>query len=168
MNDEIRQPPLALLIPLMFMILGAAAIGVTVVLALPWTFTMVEPLSMIMGVVLLAIGCPMMGLTLRSLRVHRALGSEIYKSSGESALITTGIYAYTRNPLYLSSTILFFGWVFLTRLTFLMIMTFFFIILFIRVAKWEENELIDRFGDEYNIYKNSVPFMIPYPRRRTE
>ena len=112
-------------------------------------------------------GFPMMGLTLIELRVHRALGDEIYKSGTESDLVTTGIYAHTRNPLYLSSVILFIGWIFVTRLTPLVIMTILFIFLFIRVAKWEENELTERFGQQYLEYKVKVPFFVPYPKRRT-
>jgi len=37
--------------------------------------------------------------------------------------------------------------------------------LFRFAAKWEEEELTERFGDEYLSYKESVPFFFPRPRR---
>lgn len=103
---------------------------------------------------------------LRALKIKRALGKEIYKSNKESKLITTRIYAFTRNPLYLGAAITFLGWFFFFLLTFLLIMTFLFIILFLLVAKWEEKELSERFGEEYLNYKKSVPFFFPRPGKR--
>ncbi len=164
MEKKTRDPPpLVLLIIIVFSVIGLVSTGITILLSLPWFITFYPPLDSIVGIALLGIGFPMMFLTLKELRVHRALGSEIFQTESKSRLITTGIYARTRNPLYLTSTILFLGWAFLLRLTTIYFMTLFFIILFIRVAKWEEKELEDRFGEDYVIYRDSVPFFIPYP-----
>ncbi len=103
--------------------------------------------------------------TLRSLSTHRAFGDELYMTEEESRLVTTGPYAYTRNPLYLSSIILFIGWTLFLRLTFLLIVTILFLPLFAFAAKWEEEELAERFGDEYLSYKRRVPFFLPRLRR---
>lgn len=102
---------------------------------------------------------------LRSLRTHRAFGAETYKTKEESTLITTGAYAYTRNPLYLSATILFLGWSLVFMSTFLLMVTMLFLPLFRFAANWEEEELTDRFGDEYMSYKDRVPFFFPKLRR---
>ncbi len=118
-----------------------------------WAFTA--------GSVLLLVGFPVMISALRSLRTHRAFGDEIHKTKEESTLITTGAYAYTRNPLYLSATILFLGWSLVFLSTFLLIVTMLFLPLFRFAAKWEERELTDRFGDEYLSYKERVPFFFP-------
>jgi protein-S-isoprenylcysteine O-methyltransferase Ste14 len=104
-------------------------------------------------------------LALKELHISRAFGKDVYASKETSQLVTTGIYAYTRNPVYLAATLLFLGWFFTTRFTVLVIMTVLFLVLFIFVAKWEEQELTDRFGDTYHHYKETVPFFIPYPKR---
>lgn len=104
-------------------------------------------------------------LALKELQISRAFGKDVYASKETSQLVTTGIYAYTRNPVYLAATLLFLGWFFTICLTFLAIMTILFLTLFIFVAKWEEKELTDRFGDTYLHYKNTVPFFIPYPKK---
>lgn len=76
-------------------------------------------------------------------------------------IIKTGIYSYIRHPqhlgqlfLYIGMTILFSG---------LYSMLFFPIYLFIitMLSKKEEKELIDEFGEEYGLYKEQVPFLIP-------
>ncbi len=58
------------------------------------------------------------------------------------------------------------GWLLITRLTVLFILTILFLILFLFAAKWEEQELTKRFGDTYKQYKKTVPFFIPYPKRQ--
>lgn len=67
-------------------------------------------------------------------------------------------YMPTRNPLYLSASILFLGWSLVFVSTFLIIISILFIPLFRFAAKWEEQELTERFGEEYRSYKERVPF----------
>ena len=117
--------------------------------------------SISVGLIFLVSGFFILMSTFKCLKVSRAFGKEIYGARKESKLITTGIYSQTRNPLYLGSTIMFFGWFLITSATFLFIMTLFFTTLFYFVAKWEEKELIKRFGKEYEIYRKSVPSFIP-------
>jgi protein-S-isoprenylcysteine O-methyltransferase Ste14 len=159
-------PPLKIVLVVVSTIFALISVGVTFLLSLPWFFLESENWIAIVGLILLLVGFPMIYLTLRTLSVHRALGEEIYKEKTQSQLITTGIYAYTRNPLYLSSTILFIGWSLLTRFTPFIFITLLFMILFVQVAIWEEKELIDRFGEEYIEYKKRVPFIIPFPKLR--
>ncbi|MFX1603977.1 MAG: methyltransferase family protein, partial [Promethearchaeota archaeon] len=71
----------------------------------------------------------------------------------------------TRNPLYFSATILLMGWTLVFTSTFLLIVTMLFLPLFRFAAKWEEEELAERFGEEYLSYKESVPFFFPRPHR---
>jgi protein-S-isoprenylcysteine O-methyltransferase Ste14 len=102
----------------------------------------------------------------QALGFARAFGRELYASKGKSELIMVGLYAYTRHPIYLGVMLLFFGWFFVTRLTILLIMTLLFLVLFGIVAKWEERELTERFGVQYEQYKKAVPFFVPHPRLR--
>ncbi|MHA1961052.1 MAG: methyltransferase family protein [Candidatus Thorarchaeota archaeon] len=140
---------------------------VIIVLQLPWIMPLLEPWNLAIGAIFLAVGFPIMLSALRGLG-RRAFGSELFSEDPDIKLITDGIYNHTRNPIYFSATLLFLGWFFVLRFTVIAIMTFLFLILFSTVAKWEERELKERFGDEYVEYQNRVPFFIPSLRRRFE
>ncbi len=84
---------------------------------------------------------------------------KIFKAKGE--LVTTGIYAYVRNPQYLGILLLTFGmniqW--LTILTLLLWPAL--VIVYYRLAKEEAKEIEKKFGEEYLKYKQKVPMFIP-------
>lgn len=164
--NERKQPPIWLILIVVFTVFLGISLGIIYLLRLPWYISMSSHLGTVFGLLLLVIGFFILISAIKALRINRAFGKDIYKSQLESTLVKTGIYRYTRNPLYLGSTILFFGWFFIFRRTFLLIMTFLFIVLFYFVAKWEETELFERFNTEYLQYKNSVSFFIPYPKKR--
>jgi protein-S-isoprenylcysteine O-methyltransferase Ste14 len=161
-----RQPPIWLILPVVFTLLSLCSVGVTWLCGLPWQVPISAFWARFIGLILLAVGFPLLLSVFRTLAVRRAFGKEIYKPSTESSLVTTGLYAYARNPLYLTSTVLLLGWFFVFRFTPLLILTVLFVILFVFVAKWEEKELAARFGPEYLRYKQSVPLFIPWPTRR--
>lgn len=179
--------PVWLYLIVVLLLFFSISIGLTLILNLPWYFhydsiwgwyppippnwgmpyyiPLFTPWGVGIGIILLAIGFIILFSALRVLRVFRAFGKEIYETKEKSTLVKTGIYAYTRNPLYLGSTIMFFGWFFVTLFTFLLIVTLMFMILFYFVARWEEKELEERFGKEYQKYKEEVPLFIPYPKK---
>lgn len=111
------------------------SIGITILFNLHWIFPLPHFWGMILGSSLLCIGCIFLFCSLKTLSIKRAFGREIYKSKSESKLITTGIYKYTRNSLYLRANRSFFGWFFLLLLTFMLILTLFFIVLWFFVGK---------------------------------
>ena len=78
-------------------------------------------------------------------------------------LITTGPYAYCRNPLHLGTLIYCFAFgTFLGNLTIGMVCIVLEIILITAYIKGiEEKELVLRFGQEYLEYKKNTPFLIP-------
>lgn len=84
---------------------------------------------------------------------------KIFKAKGE--LVTTGIYAYVRNPQYLGILLLTFGmniqW--LTIPTLLLWPAL--VIVYYRLAKEEAKEIEEKFGEEYLKYKQKVPMFIP-------
>ncbi len=78
-------------------------------------------------------------------------------------LITTGPYAYCRNPLHLGTLLYCFAFgTFLGNLTIGMLCIALEIVLLMAYIKGiEEKELALRFGKEYLEYKKNTPFLIP-------
>jgi protein-S-isoprenylcysteine O-methyltransferase Ste14 len=161
-----KLPPLWIFVILFLLLYGSLSVGLTRVFKLPRRVPIPSTTSLVAGIILLAFGFGWMVWAIRSLTVRRAFGKELFKSAAESTLVTTGPYAYSRNPLYFSAIILFLGWFFVSRWTPVAIMTVLFLAHFILIAKWEEKELIERFGDQYCNYKQRTPFLIPGRRRR--
>ena len=90
-------------------------------------------------------------------RIHEAKGQ----------LVTTGIYSHVRHPQYLGFLLLTLG-MNLEWTTFFTILLWPVIaVLYYRLAKKEEKESEEVFGEEYRKYKRSVPMLIPRIRKKT-
>ena len=161
-----KRPQIGLIVALVVTLFVVVSVGVTFLLPLPWYVPVPQPWAVIAGIILLLLGFVVLTNGFEALGFARAFGRELYATGKESRLITIGLYAYTRNPIYLGIIVLLFGWFFTTRLTALLIMTLLFLILLCIVAKWEEGELTERFGAQYEQYRRAVPFFIPHPRLR--
>jgi protein-S-isoprenylcysteine O-methyltransferase Ste14 len=89
--------------------------------------------------------------------------SKIYRARGQ--LVTTGIYGYVRHPQYLGFLLLTLGmnvlWIAISTVLLWPILA----ILYYRLAKEEDKELEERFGEEYRKYKRMVPMLIPRMHR---
>jgi protein-S-isoprenylcysteine O-methyltransferase Ste14 len=83
-------------------------------------------------------------------------------------LITTGPYAYSRNPMMLGIFLMLFGTgFFIGSLALTVVFIPLFILLMTLYARLvEEKELELRFGQPYLDYKNHVPMYVPMPKRR--
>jgi len=96
--------------------------------------------------------------------------SAIYLHKHKNGLTTTGPYSYVRHPQYLGLIIMTFGFTLMslnTPLIGIVISVWLIEILaYIILAKIEEYHLRSKFGDKYIQYMNSVPFMIPFLRRK--
>ena len=80
----------------------------------------------------------------------------------EKQLATCGIYAHTRNPLYLGSFLLGLGvtiaggqWIFVA------LFLVFFVSVYGRTMRGEAEFLEERFGDAYRDYARNVPLFVP-------
>ena len=74
-----------------------------------------------------------------------------------TTLVITGIYRYTRNPMYLGMLIMLVGtWIALGKLSPVFVIPIFFFILLEGFVKPEEEVLEKIFGDKYRDYKSSV------------
>lgn len=73
-----------------------------------------------------------------------------------------GIYAYTRNPLYIGSFFLGIGACILSKdLLFSAVFLAFFLLLYNRVIIREEKYLVGRYGEDYELYIKEVPRFFP-------
>lgn len=161
-----KIPPIWLLILIFFTLYLLISIGITHYLRLPGHIPFPYYWSIAIGSILLLVGFCVLGSALLTLKLRRAFGKDIYKPKSECKLVTTGIYAHVRNPVYLGNTLMLWGWFFVLQLTVVLFLTTLFMIHFYLVAKWEEKELTERFGDDYLQYKKRVPFIIPFLKKR--
>ncbi len=92
-------------------------------------------------------------------RIHRNYWS---KQAGEGALVTTGIYRYIRHPQYTGLLLLSFGmlanWATLPLLLLFPVM----VVLYVRLAKREEQDMLLEFGDAYRLYQQNTKMFIPF------
>lgn len=84
---------------------------------------------------------------------------QIYKAKGQ--LVTTGIYTRIRHPQYLGFLLITLGlnvqWLTIITLLLWPILA----VLYYRLAKTEDKEVEEKFGEEFQKYKRSVPMFIP-------
>lgn len=156
-----HPPPIWILLLAVVLVYGAVSVGLVRLLRLPESFVVPPWLAWSAGGLLILLGTAFLGYAIHHLSLRRAFGAEIYASAAESVLVTSGPYAYVRNPLYLGATIALIGWTLLLRSVILVIATVFMIIHFVLVAKWEERELLSRFGDRYEAYRRVTPLFLP-------
>ena len=83
------------------------------------------------------------------------------KNTLESRVITDGVFAYVRHPLYLSILLTYLGFVFGTMSLLSLVLWVCYVILFDKMASFEEADLVRMFGEKYVDYQNSVPKWIP-------
>ena len=96
-------------------------------------------------------------LAVGAIRQFQQAGTEVPTDTRTRALVETGIYCYSRNPIYIGAHIGLIG----TAIAFnsvwvlLMLIPFYVIIRYGVIAR-EETYLERRFGDDYRAYKSRV------------
>jgi len=77
-------------------------------------------------------------------------------------LNTTGLYSFTRNPLYLGNAVIYMAIAFfLQNVWFAVLMLLFLIIYLERIIATEEKFLMGKFGDDYHHWAAEVPAFFP-------
>ncbi|TVQ66613.1 MAG: isoprenylcysteine carboxylmethyltransferase family protein [Oceanospirillales bacterium] len=80
------------------------------------------------------------------------------RPSAATHLVTTGLYRYSRNPMYMGMLVMLIGWwIWLGSITPILMLPIFILVLVKMQIEPEEEALEARFGDTYRHYKNSVP-----------
>lgn len=146
----VRFPP-----PIIFIILMLLGYGLQYIFPLPLT----GPLTG--SVILSYLGGALVLLSLVCVfylnRVFNRLKTHIEPWKPTSAIITTGVYAYSRNPIYVAFSVFTIGvglminslWVLMSFLPASMVV-------YVVAIKKEEAYLEQKFGEEYLNYKNKV------------
>lgn len=147
-------PIIAVFILLFFVI----PIGIVYLFQLSWSLSSIFPYGILPGVILIITGVWIMSRGIKGLRLSHGFAGI---NQGDT-LVTTGIFAYTRNPMYFGAILMMLGWFLVSAFTFIFISTVLFILVFFIVAKLEEKQLEQKYGKKYRAYKRNVPLFFPY------
>lgn len=91
------------------------------------------------------------------------------RSRNVQRLVSYGIFAWVRNPLYVGNFLIWMGFVVVSGvLWFLPVAIVLFAIEYSLIVRYEEGVLESIFGDEYLAYKRSTPRWLPRPPRARE
>ncbi len=88
----------------------------------------------------------------------------LYKAQREHRLVTDGPYARLRHPQYVGFVVIMLGFLLQWPTLITLLMFPILIVVYIRLARREEQEVIAEFGDAYNAYIKSVPAFFPHLR----
>jgi len=83
---------------------------------------------------------------------------KIHKLEG---LVTSGIYRYIRHPQYTGIFLIITGWLFHWLNPTILVMYPILLILYYRLARREERQVLKEYGDAYLKYKESTPMFFP-------
>lgn len=144
-SNAITLPP--------FIYLGFLAIGLAADFALPYPL-LPQAVQLPLGAAIMA---GSLAIVAAAFFRFRAAGTSIHVHQPTTAIITTGAYRFSRNPIYLAMTLLIAGiaialdgvWVLVMLAPTLVVMHY-------GVIAREERYLEAKFGEEYLDYKRSV------------
>ncbi len=116
------------------------------------------------------IGVAMVGITVLQMGGAELLGLNAVKAiwteqePAPTAFSTPGLYKFVRHPLYLGMLLIFWSTPTMTHdhLFFAEVMTAYILV----GAYFEERDLVHRFGDDYLDYKQRVPMLLPFTKKR--
>lgn len=147
-HANVRFPP-----PLLY--LGALIIGVVLgwILHVPG-FGSYRALSLYAGGVLAIAG---IALVTTAAGLFRRMGTNVRPTQPSTTLVATGLYRWTRNPMYLGMALLYGGLaLLLDSIVALILLPVVLVIIRTQVIAREERYLEARFGDDYRAYKRQV------------
>ena len=123
------------------------------------------PISMCVGFLLV-----ITGEIIRLWAVAHAGGATRTRAVGAPYLVTSGPYAYVRNPLYLGNVTIYLGVATMgaQQLWWLLPLTLvYFTIQYKLIISLEEDTLVELFGQQYINYREKVPSLFPLKGRTT-
>lgn len=137
--------------PLIFAVPGVAAVLIGRVLPIR---VLPQSIALLLGGVLVIAG---VALNVWALPKFRRAGTSVMPYKPTTAIIETGPYAITRNPIYLAMTLLYVGITLLANTVWpLLLLPFVVRVIQRGVIEREERYLERKFGDQYLSYKSRV------------
>src|SRR3972149_9038054 len=116
----------------------------------------------ISGIPLLILGTLLHVWTGKLLGLWGLIGLPEVSKRIEGNLVTKGPFSVVRHPTYLAHTLIFSGVFLITGAVTVGIITFIdFLLVYALIIPLEEKELLNRFGKDYNLYKEQVPKLFP-------
>jgi len=79
----------------------------------------------------------------------------------EPQVITTGVFSIVRHPIYLSSILLYLGFILLSLSLLSVLVWVIIVIFYYMISRYEEKLPTQRFGLAYEEYKKKVPMLFP-------
>ena len=158
-----RRSPYLVLLPA-WMLMWAIALAATA----RWRHVHVYSISWswLLAILLFGIGFWLYAQSKRNFSARQLGGSpEVVSGHREQRLVTSGIRARVRHPVYLAHLCEMLAWSIGTGLVVCYCLTVFALLTGAVMIQMEDKELERRFGDDYRIYKKSVPAVIPALRR---
>jgi protein-S-isoprenylcysteine O-methyltransferase Ste14 len=140
-----------------FLFLAALALGALLSLVIPVGPRLASPngLALTVGLAFVAVGFALAAVSVRNFRLA---GTSIIPGEPSTALVVTGPYRVTRNPIYIGFVLAYFGLaIILTSLWVLLLLIPVLVILQRGVVEREEAYLGRQFGDAYRKYQAHVP-----------
>ena len=147
--DVVIKPPL--------LFLGALGLGYLLSRYLPVGPGLASPnaLCLTVGLIFVAVG---FALAIRSVQMFRRAGTHVVPGEPATALVMTGPYRVTRNPIYIGFVLVYFGLsIVLTSMWILLLLLPVLVILQRGVVRREEAYLERKFGEAYHAYTKRVP-----------
>jgi protein-S-isoprenylcysteine O-methyltransferase Ste14 len=122
---------------------------------LGWLVHLGQVLRIAAGVAIVAAGMAMMAAGHRAMSRH---GTNVNPLRPTTALVTDGVFRYTRNPLYVGVSVALCGIALIFALDWVLVLIVpAFMLLHFAVVRREERYLEQKFGDAYRLYRARVP-----------
>jgi protein-S-isoprenylcysteine O-methyltransferase Ste14 len=116
----------------------------------------------ISGIPLLVLGILLHIWTGKLLGLWGLIGLPEVSTRIKGKLITEGPFSVVRHPTYFAHTLMFSGIFLITEVISIGIITLLdFLLVSVLIIPLEENELLNRFGKDYNLYRERVPKYFP-------
>lgn len=111
--------------------------------------------AIFIGLGIAAIG---VGIAWKAIVQFTDAGTAVQLDEPTDALVTDGLYNWSRNPIYIGLCVLYTGLsIALTSVWALLLLPFIIVFLQRTVIEREESLLVQEFGDDYLSYRNKVP-----------
>ncbi len=126
---------------------------------------LVNPLLFLSGVILLALGVVVAALASRSISVSTVADM---RTDRKPALVTGGLYARTRHPLYLATILFLLSLIAFYPFSNILVFSLSFVGYVVIGAYLEERKLVIQYGEQYIAYRKTAGFLLPRPSTRND